>query len=435
MSTDLRRGVLGPLTVVVLLFAPIVWTACGGSGGGGGGGGTNNPPAGPPPPQLPTSSEGWTVLAPSGDSLMIFVSSSEGDNANDGLTELTPKATISAGKALLRDGFPDWLQLKAGDTFVDQEIGNLSKGGRSELEPMVITSYGTGPRPYLQTGLDIAFSTSGTPSHIAIVGLRFHAHSFTGTNGSAGILMLNTVDDVLFEDCVIEGYLTNFVMQANNGPDTLTNVRIRRCIVIDAYSGTSSHSQGIYAEGLTNLLIEECVFDHNGWKEGGAGPATMFNHNIYINACSNVVVRGSFFLRASSMGNKFNCDFTGGSQNILIENNFYLEGELGISIGGNGDDPFRFADVTIRDNVFMHIGRTQPTNRDLAWYLEAKDWDAGVIENNLLLHQTLLENCFGIKLGGQSDRDTTVQGNIIYGLRGKGLEVAVDGTESNLLVQ
>ena len=57
---------------------------------------------------------GWTIFTESVDTRKIFVSSTEGDDTNDGLTELAPKQTIIAGKALLRAGFPDWLLLRRG---------------------------------------------------------------------------------------------------------------------------------------------------------------------------------------------------------------------------------------------------------------------------------------------------------------------------------
>src|SRR4051812_9806809 len=38
---------------------------------------------------------GWTQVTPSSDSRVVYVSSSSGNDANDGLTEATAKATIN----------------------------------------------------------------------------------------------------------------------------------------------------------------------------------------------------------------------------------------------------------------------------------------------------------------------------------------------------
>lgn len=375
----------------------------------------------PTPTPTPTPSAGWTSFTISVDTRRIYVSDSVGNDNNDGLSENAPKKTVAAGAALLRTGFPDWLLLKAGDTWVDQRIDGWSKSGRSASEPMVIGSYGSGARPKLLTGSSDGIGALGSAprSYLAFVGLHFFAHTYSGSEGSVGVRWLCPSQGVLFEDCYIEGYKDNFVVQNDNGP--IQDFRLRRCVIADSFSSTSSHSQGIYAYGVSGLLIEECVFDHNGWKEGGVGPATAYNHNTYLEECSYVTFRRNLFMRGSSMGNKFVSESTGKSNNLIMEDNFYLEGEIGISIGGNGSSALRFANVTIKDNVMMHIGRTQPTSRDLAWYLEVKDWDGGVVENNLMLHQSLLDNCFGLKFGGASERNITVKDNIFHNLRGDDL--------------
>src|SRR5688572_14023448 len=244
--------------------------ACGDSGGSGGS--APGTPLPNPGPELPTSTEGWTEFTASADTLTIYVSSSTGNDANDGLSPATPKATLNAGKALLRTGMPDWLLLKAGDIWTNQNFGNFTKSGRGPLEPMLISSYDTGARPLVRTGTDNALVMQTTAvSHVAVVGLHFVAHTYTGSEGSTGIRLLTTCDNILFEDLFVEGYKDNFVLQADAGFGTISDIRLRRCVVVDAYSGTSSHAQGFYGSRVDGLLIEECTFDHNGWGEDGSG--------------------------------------------------------------------------------------------------------------------------------------------------------------------
>ena len=45
------------------------------------------------PNQLPLDAQGWTIIEPSNDSRIIYVSYSEGDDANDGFSAATPKKT------------------------------------------------------------------------------------------------------------------------------------------------------------------------------------------------------------------------------------------------------------------------------------------------------------------------------------------------------
>src|SRR5262249_47758043 len=98
-------------------------------------------------PYLDTN--GWTVFTPSADTKMTYVSSSTGNDFNDGRTINTPVKTLYKGASLLRSGYPDWLLLKKGDTWTDQALetapgDNFGRGGRSSTEPMLVASYGTG---------------------------------------------------------------------------------------------------------------------------------------------------------------------------------------------------------------------------------------------------------------------------------------------------
>src|SRR5262245_41145774 len=100
-------------------------------------------------------SDGWTVFTASSDTRVIYVSSSAGNDSNDGLSQSTPVKTLFKGVSLLRNGYPDWLRLKKGDSWTNEsfsqysanEYGAFCKSGRSPTEPMLISSYGTGARP------------------------------------------------------------------------------------------------------------------------------------------------------------------------------------------------------------------------------------------------------------------------------------------------
>ncbi len=421
------------------LLAAAILAGCGSDGGGASSGAPPGgaPPGGGPPPFPPSS--GWTVLAPSADSRLVYVSDSTGSDANDGLTESTAKRTISAGIGLLRTGFPDWLHLRSGDTFLNQSLGVWTKSGRSAAEPMVVTAFGASTvRPRLHTGTAHGLRSEGTAvSHLAVVGLHFFPHTYTGVEGSAGIRWMGLSENILLEDCVLEGYATNAVVQMYSGygpKGGIRNYRFRRCQLLGAWND-AGHSQGLFGSGIDGLLLEECLFDHNGWKEGpGGAPATMFNHNTYISECDNVTLRGNLFLRAASMGNKFRSDVTGGSSGIWIEDNFYIEGEIGIGCGGNTDLAHRFENVNVRDNVLMHIGRTQPTGRSFSWYLEFSDVLGGVTEDNLFLHQPLFTNSYGIHLAGDSETDLAIRSNVFYGLKQRSLLVNIQGTKANLQI-
>ena len=77
------------------------------------------------------------------DSRLIYVSSTAGDDANDGLSPASPKQTLAGAVDLLRNGYPDWLFLRRGDSWTEG-FKPFDFSGRSDSEPIVITAYGPG---------------------------------------------------------------------------------------------------------------------------------------------------------------------------------------------------------------------------------------------------------------------------------------------------
>jgi len=407
----------------------------------------------PPERWLPLDADGWTVLAPAADSRLIYVSSRTGDDATGrplapgdpavGDDPCRPKGplqafkTIAAAKAHARTGHPDWLLLERGNVW-DEPLGSLPSG-RAAAEPLVVTSYGaSATRPLLRTADASAVQLmrrpdkNRIPHDIAIVGLHFYGYKhdpkspdYAGT-GSRGRWLLLGGLRLLVEDCRME-----FLGLMPNGEQ----LAVRRCLILNNYSN-HSHSQGSYAHH-TSVLLEENVYDHNGWWKPGlnnrklGGGATMFNHNTYFTDCHHVAFRGNVFLRASSIGNKWTSNSGPASaHHLVIDDNLYVEGEIGISMGGNKTGPLRFKDVRITNNVFLHIGRGRPTQRALGWYLDATDWDGGLIASNLFAHQTTdaVRNVYGLHLGSSTSkgkyagngvhcRKVAIRNNVFYGLK------------------
>jgi hypothetical protein len=96
-------------------------------------------------------------------------------------------ATINKGISLLRPSVsPDWLLLKTGDTFVDQDFagsgpgsGLCAQSGASARRPLLISSYGTGPRPIVEPSASKNnYSGGACPvgrNNLAIVGIELYA--------------------------------------------------------------------------------------------------------------------------------------------------------------------------------------------------------------------------------------------------------------------
>ena len=339
--------------------------------------------------QLPAAEGQWTVFQPSPDTRVIHVSSSSGNNAWDGLApewngSSGPKATIAAGKALLRNGMPDWLLLKRGDTWYEA-LGWWGIDGRSATEPILISSYGSSTqRPLLKTGRESGFTSTAASKdvafrNVAIIGIHFYAHTrdprsadFAGPDGGQGVFIYHTGEHFLIEDCVFQFYMTGVVVQGDvsNGKTGMRDFKIRRSVIVDSYS-TTSHSQGMFISDTDGALIEENVFDHNGWNtEVPGAQATMFNHNMYLYWCgAGVVMRGNISARASSHGAT--------TRNSVIEDNLLIQNSVNLF----AQDVARVADNVILEASLKGLS---PDNRPRGWGIEGGTSAQSLFSGNII---------------------------------------------------
>ena len=398
---------------------------------------------------------GWSVVIPSLDSRLVYVSSSLGNDDTAGFVKssdvddvnnpgsIKPYKTIEAALGQTRDGYPDWVILRRGDVWEVPNVLSI-RAGRSVFERSVVTSYGSSKyRPLIKTQANKGLSLWGSVDFVAIIGISLYADfrdpestEFAGwgqVGNPSGISMYQPEGivkrSILIEDNEINFFGTGIVM---TGAGSLQDIVIRRNIIRNSYSETS-HSQGIYAANAS-ILLEENIFDHNGWykkqEDGGSynaeGQATMFNHNTYFSNSFNSKFIRNIFLRSSSIQNKWTANSDTGSSidsikshDLWMEDNVYVGGEIGISAGGNTDYDTgpRWQNITIINNVLMAIGRDQPTNRTLGWNIDADDWDGGLICGNYILNTDNLavSGLIGIKLGGHS-RDVRIAENTLHGL-------------------
>ncbi len=89
------------------------------------------------------------------------------------------------------------------------------------------------------------------------------------------------------------------------------------------------------------------------------------------------------------------------------------------------------------EGTSQDIGRSQPTNRTLAWGIDADDWDGGRLTGNYLLHygNTTITNIYGILLQGHT-QDIDVNANVLHGLNAStfGLRISGSGTKQGIRV-
>lgn len=314
----------------------------------------------PPPP----SGSGWTDISLPSGALRFHVASS-GSDTNAG-TEAAPLKTIQAGYAKLRDGQPDQLLLKCGDSWTLTSTISLTKAsGFAASKYMVIGSYGTGARPKIIGNLPQGngdtniFSASGKRG-IAFVGIDF---SGNGTIQQNAFQMFGC-SDILWEDCCFHDIHRGIAFQQSGARpivhrNVVYNIRSNGC------NGTNC-PQFCYFDLATDWKFTENFFDQCGIA------GSMYSRTCYFqDNCGPGVFRGNVVARG--------------------------QGDGGVQVRAGG---------TVVDNLFLRIpiasytGNNGVTN-EIAYnvVLESGDIGPGNLARGRGLHFNGQTNCHDNVLG------------------------------------
>lgn len=335
--------------------------------------------------RLPLDNQGWAVVEPSSFHRKIYVSSSLGQDSNDGLSPNTPVASVNRAQDLLRNNSSDWLLLKRGDEF--NEVPRLQSDlqGESPEQPILIGSYGEGSRPVLPS-----IRLWSTHRNIVLRDLHFKKL------GKYCLDLLGDLQNIYVENIVTEGCESRI----QGGDAGHQGITLRRSMIVDANHGIkdswSPHADrisGIYISGVDALLIEENFADHNGWQEGydpdlgpGPHPPSMYSHNFYLQGSNkNLIFRNNVSARAASFGAQVR---PGGvvHGNVFIANNaaFYTA----------GDNP-----SLVEDNVVTIAGNKR------AEQIGALGWGIGIHHpQNSHVHRNIIAHSLD-PLGDQTQDD------------------------------
>jgi hypothetical protein len=355
----------------------------------------------------PLDAQGWSIFTPNAlNTRIVYVSSSTGNDSNSGLSPALPRRTIAAGKALIRNGFPDWLLLKKGDAW-DESVGNWPTVGSSLGEPQLLGSYGTGARPLVRSGASQGMLGSGGGSRrwLAVVGIHFRGRDNAPTSAPSGISFLTPVEGFLIEDCLVERYQVGIVIDGFDG--RFRDVRLRRNIVVDNYSVSTTHAGGTYLSRIDGLLLEENVFDHNGWLPSvtnATGP-TIHRHNIYIQSdCTGCILHNNFVMNAASHGAQMR------SAGIAI-GNVFVRNSISLLMSGNTVSGSAI-EAICHDNVFLE-GKDIDAANPRGWALEAQNVQGGIFSNNLFANATQANLPFAMQFK-DTMRDVSIVGNMCH---------------------
>ena len=319
------------------------------------------------------------------DSRIVYVSSSRGsDTSGTVYTVGDPKvgadpfepagtvqayATIGAAYNQLRNGKPDILLLKRGDTWTESKnIGG--KNGVGPLEPIIIGAYGalTDARPEVNT----LHTAASMPQYVVVTSLEMNSGGNVWVHG----------DSVLFEDVFLSN-VGQFVVQGTGGV-TGTNLWLRRCVV---------HTGRIYAQDLDGFLVEECSFDES------RAVASPYNHNVYLNFDAvNGVSRRNISARCDGLGWRQR----GGGR---IENNLIMDTVR--NLGGNPQIEVGtsrlIVSAEVRNNVALY-------RRVGILFVQVRGGDA---RGNLVAHKKG-DTGSGMRFQGVVWGDLLIENNVVY---------------------
>ncbi len=388
--------------------------------------------------------DGWTQVIKSPDTREVFVSSSLGNDANSGLTQDQPVRSLLRGYQLLRDNMPDHMRLRRGDVWTNEVLGPYGvhgpwdKNGRSAAEPMVIYYYGDSPeRPLLRTGqLDrgVMIMGDGIQGNLSFIGLNFRAHTRVisdpdyvpndaGNNPPCAIFIYGRGANFLIEDCKFDSYTGHMqfqvpIDQLPNGW-TLNDITVRRCVMVDAYAGATTHSSAVFASNINGLTFDECIVDHNGWSETVPNrPSTIFNHNFYlVGTCTNVVVKNTITSRAAATGIQMR------GQAMHAFNNLALKNPLGITAGhAQASWPSQGWTGSMKYNVILDAADVgvfgQPNFAARGFGIVFGRSISGVIEHNILAHNTSSRGTEPAIWSELPSTGITIRNNLLYNWTG-----------------
>jgi hypothetical protein len=404
----------------------------------------------------PTSPSGQGTGFSGAGSRILYVSNSTGSDSNTG-TLASPMKTLNHACSSMRNGFPDQILLKCGDTFPADQTSNYSSVTNngptltSSVGPQVFGSYGSGARPIVQ----VPASTNGfwgNPTgipygsgrlfgnNVAFIGIDWYcavrdpsSPSYSaGSGGGDGFFYQSVPTWLWIEDCVIRWFNTGISIAGDtysggNPSICLIGGQVvnRRNIVHHNYNQSGGDAQGSFLDDIQFLTVAECAYDHNGWLETISPLPNTRNRNLYcgnssqanpatvspstyinpppINAWGNISTR-------SAQSNQFRC---GGS---ILDNLFFDNYDKGVSLGCsyNTNSPAGSAPVIVTDfrrNVILQTQSPGPGNGLFLTYVTSSNV---TVEHNIIAHCTTA-SCQGIEWDNNDcSGPVTTRNNIIY---------------------
>jgi hypothetical protein len=171
----------------------------------------------------------------------------------------------------------------------------------------------------------------------------------------------------------------------------------------------------MYIYRTDGLLVEENLFDRNGWNNAVPGSTpSVFLHNVYINSGNtSVVFRGNIVAGTDGVLAR-----SGGT----VEDNVFLRNAIALEFGG-GEEPDLQGDTGfVRNNVVLDGGDIITSTLPRGWALRIRNIVSATVENNIISNNTnghgprvfSLEAANGWSGNTRGVENTVFQNNIVY---------------------
>jgi hypothetical protein len=309
------------------------------------------------------------------DAVSIHVSNS-GSDANDGLSEQSPKRTVKAGIAALgkQNGKPHWLLLERGSRWDRADEGGTdwrwANHGASETERCGVKAYGdpAKARPVLENGA-LWYGSKGRPlKHFDVRGIEFVAtvndpespKYQTGTAGHRGLFIAVELDaaqqtrDITIEDCVFRFMNVGTAIYCTTDGLSSQAVSVKENQFIDCRSFGLMMTRFSQSEIISNRFVR-C-----GWEN-----RTVKLHAAYLTDCDYCTVMDNLFFQPGNWGLKFSSNGNRKATNFHILNNVFYGGGLGIghadfNSSWNPLTEYSHADGIVSGNLFSAIVKDFP---------------------------------------------------------------------------
>lgn len=270
----------------------------------------------------------------------IYISSTRGNDANDGLSPATPWHSLEKVNLLaLVPG--DSLLFKAGDTFIGK-LSIINEGG-TENKPIYIGSYDDGEKPVLDgngylSAIHIVNSGYLLFSELEIINNGGQPQAGNPEELRYGMFIENNLTDgTIFEHYRLCGLtFKNIYPTFDVTDDDKTGVNAHAIIT------SGSWGDDIHPTRFNDMFIEDCYFTRT------ARHATVFK------AVNNLEIRNNLIEHVGGAGMVIGNHCT----NILVENNTttHTGSKIDSRMAGRGSGIwcFRCENLTVQHNRFMY---------------------------------------------------------------------------------